>query len=694
MALAFDQRGPSFARVIGGTVDIGATEFLPTAETIDLAMTVTVDNETPLQSEQVVFTITVMNNGPSDATGVVVEDQLPAGLNFVSANSTAYDSGTGLWTVGELVSGRSAMLLLTASVDAQGSLTNTARVHTADQSDDDPGNNQSSITLKVNPSNLRDFGDAPTAAQSGLSKDYPVTLAQDGARHKSSSLFLGAAIDTEINGIPDTMAAGDDGHNSDDEDGIGAGFTMISGDGLTRSSFFVTYSALGKLDGWIDFNRDGDWDDPNEQIYDSIEWTPDYAPSLLATFDIPAGASPGATAARFRISSTGGLTPTGEANDGEVEDYMFTIEDGDTHPDAHFVVQPEASLRVVNSNYVYGTDQDVMFQAGTDEVGRIRIAGTEEDDTLTLDFRGGQLVPSGGMVITPGLGHNTLVMVGDNENFDMSRDGNVLASSCSMLDLSDPGANIISLDSGAVTNLSPPENETIRVRSSLNDELIFKDATDWRMGDPIVESGEFLVTANNSFIVTANNSVAGGDAVVESQNPRPWHNFVQASDVTNDGKTTAIDALVVINELGRRAFSGDQGVLDDPLSVATWPGIYYDQNADSHATALDALRVINQLARIKIAGGETSGEAEPLTQIAVATENPATRDDSDELAEAPAIEIAIKRVARSMPLTEPIRAAQISSDLAEILQADHPSDNRLIDQFLSDETFLDGLITV
>jgi hypothetical protein len=29
----------------------------------------------------------------------------------------------------------------------------------------------------------------------------------------------------------------------------------------------VTASAAGMLDSWIDFNNDGDWDDPLEQVF-------------------------------------------------------------------------------------------------------------------------------------------------------------------------------------------------------------------------------------------------------------------------------------------------------------------------------------------------------------------------------------------------------------------------------------------
>jgi len=71
----------------------------------------------------------------------------------------------------------------------------------------------------------------------------------------------------------------------------------------------------------MDFNSDGDWADAGEQIS-----TYALMPGINAlTPAVPAGAAVGPALARFRFSSGGGLSYTGAATDGEVEDYMFTI---------------------------------------------------------------------------------------------------------------------------------------------------------------------------------------------------------------------------------------------------------------------------------------------------------------------------------------------------------------------------------
>ncbi len=131
--------------VVSGQVDnTNDAGLLP----IDLELAKSVNNSTPLVGSNVVFTITVTNNnaasGVSTATGVTVKDVLPAGLSYVSDDgSGAFNSGTGVWTVGTLAPGASATLHVTATVTTGGTKTNYAQVTTADQIDTDsiPNNN-------------------------------------------------------------------------------------------------------------------------------------------------------------------------------------------------------------------------------------------------------------------------------------------------------------------------------------------------------------------------------------------------------------------------------------------------------------------------------------------------------------------------------------------------------------------------
>jgi len=167
--------------------------------------------------------------------------------------------------------------------------------------------------LLENPSTEIDFGDAPDPT-------YPTLLASDGARHNIDGVtFLGALIDAEPNGLQDPNALGDDNNNLADEDGIVFN-QIIQG---SPAQITVTTSTAGYLQGWMDFNADGDWADPGEQIFTDAYIHFGY--TVCLNYLVPVNANIGTTYARFRFSTVGGLSYTGLATDGEVEDYEVEI---------------------------------------------------------------------------------------------------------------------------------------------------------------------------------------------------------------------------------------------------------------------------------------------------------------------------------------------------------------------------------
>ena len=70
---------------------------------------------------------------------------------------------------------------------------------------------------------------------------------------------------------------------------------------------------------------------------------------------------------------------------------------------------------------------------------------------------------------------------------------------------------------------------------------------------------------------------------------RRWQNKINRFDVNDDGRVSTLDALIVINELGRRP-SG-------PLPQNEVPRYFFDSSGDGNLSPLDALRVINEIAR-------------------------------------------------------------------------------------------------
>ncbi|MGH8172736.1 MAG: DUF7507 domain-containing protein, partial [Rhodanobacteraceae bacterium] len=145
-----------------------------------------VDNAAPNIGDTVTFTITAHDNGPNDATGVVVTDLLPAGLGFVSATPSqgAYSSATGLWNIGTLTSGGStstATLTIVATVTATGALTNTATVTLSDQPDPNSTNDSASASLNGNPlADLAVTKSGPASVTPGDPIVYTIVVTNNG----------------------------------------------------------------------------------------------------------------------------------------------------------------------------------------------------------------------------------------------------------------------------------------------------------------------------------------------------------------------------------------------------------------------------------------------------------------------------------------------------------------------------------
>lgn len=103
----------------------------------------------------------------------------------------------------------------------------------------------------------------------------------------------------------------------DDEDGVFFPTALIAN---APATIQVVSSGAGYPQGRMDFNLDGDWADPSEQI---IRNKAVVAGTNLVTFFVP-NAVACKSYARFRLSTQTNLTVTSLALDGEVEDYQVT----------------------------------------------------------------------------------------------------------------------------------------------------------------------------------------------------------------------------------------------------------------------------------------------------------------------------------------------------------------------------------
>ena len=130
-----------------------ATDTDTLVGTSDIALAKSVNNASPGLSTNVIFTVTATSNGPSDATGVAVNDLLPVGLAFVSATPSigSYNNTTGLWTIGALANGASATLSITATVNRTQAMVNQASKSAEGEVDTRGSNNTATVRLNGTP---------------------------------------------------------------------------------------------------------------------------------------------------------------------------------------------------------------------------------------------------------------------------------------------------------------------------------------------------------------------------------------------------------------------------------------------------------------------------------------------------------------------------------------------------------------
>jgi hypothetical protein len=235
----------------------------------------------------------------------------------------------------------------------------------------------------TNSTDLFDFGDAPDPT-------YPTLLASDGARHviNDQLLLLGTAIDHESDGQQNPDATGDDlvGDTPNDEDGVTSMSPLIPGQ---QTTYDLTYMAppTGEpafVDAWVDFDRSGSWED-DEQILTNYSVVGSGTTGL--SFDVPSlpESEFGTTFARFRISQSGGLEPTGLGGIGEVEDYEVDIvaDFGDA-PDSYTTLLTNGAYHVGDGTLRLGPDIDYEIDGQPTDQDDVLGATPDDEDGVTF----------------------------------------------------------------------------------------------------------------------------------------------------------------------------------------------------------------------------------------------------------------------------------------------------------------------
>jgi len=147
----------------------------------------------------VVYTLTIVNNGPATATGVSVADPTPAGLSFVSNSGSC--AGAFPCSLGTLLNGQSATITATYTVTAaSGTVTNTAFVSST-STDSNSGNDTSNVTTQIGTTACGSQPPTLTSPVNGATVTSPVTFswtAVPGATSYKIFASAGGASTQEI----------------------------------------------------------------------------------------------------------------------------------------------------------------------------------------------------------------------------------------------------------------------------------------------------------------------------------------------------------------------------------------------------------------------------------------------------------------------------------------------------------------
>ena len=190
-----------------------------------------------------------------------------------------------------------------------------------------------------------------------------------------AGILLGSNNTTEAGSYNSPTASGDTG-----DDGVT--FSAMTQRQTATHTATVSGSG-GRLQAWIDWNGDGDFADPGEQIATNVQ---DNGPGdsnssigiIGLAIDVPIDATTNPTVARFRWSTQDNLGATQIASNGEVEDYQVTI----AGTAIYQVAKSSTVLDVSGLGQFAIPGNDVVYSITVTNTGA---ASSNADSTFVLD---------------------------------------------------------------------------------------------------------------------------------------------------------------------------------------------------------------------------------------------------------------------------------------------------------------------
>lgn len=270
------------------------------------------------------------------------------------------------------------------------------------------------VTISIIPVVLLDWGDAP-------SSDYPTLSADTGPNHViDNTLYMGGCIDNETDAQPTDNAEGDNNGSAssvtegtcitenNDEDSLTP--PALTDGQIAPTVIVTTVNTTGEdayLACWMDYSGSG-FEAAERSA--TVIVTNNATSAVITLPNVPTNANSmtaGSSFMRCRLASTETEinNPTGEASDGEIEDYPVTVNamlvdslDWGDAPSEHYptLVADEGPRHVINDSLYMGvcvddeTDGQPTAMANGDDTGAASLvtAGTcvvenDDDDSLT-----------------------------------------------------------------------------------------------------------------------------------------------------------------------------------------------------------------------------------------------------------------------------------------------------------------------
>ena len=119
---------------------------------VDIIKTVDINSTVVNFGDKIKFTITVHNKGPSNATGVYVDETLDlTHLKLISANATLGNYSGNTWTIGKLNNGSTAILTIVCEAVELGNFTNFVEVFSYENDTNTSNNNDTIDNITIIP---------------------------------------------------------------------------------------------------------------------------------------------------------------------------------------------------------------------------------------------------------------------------------------------------------------------------------------------------------------------------------------------------------------------------------------------------------------------------------------------------------------------------------------------------------------